>query len=71
VNADIVNVPAFSVHADQGEILDWLGTAPTPPQVAFVVHGEPSGSEALRARIAKDLHWNVAVPKNLERVRLS
>lgn len=71
VNADIVNVPAFSVHADQGEILDWLATAPKPPQVAFVVHGEPSESEALRARIAKDLHWNVAVPKNLERVRLS
>jgi len=71
VGAAIVNVPAFSVHADQGEILGWLATAPKPPEVAFVVHGEPASAEALRARIVRDLGWNAVVPQNLERVRLS
>jgi metallo-beta-lactamase family protein len=70
VRADIVHVPAFSVHADQGELLDWLGTAPRPPAMTFVVHGEPPASAALQQAIHDTLRWAAAVPRHLETVRL-
>lgn len=70
VRAEVVNVPAFSVHADQAEILAWLRTAPRAPEATFVIHGEPSASEALRAAIEKELGWTAAVPRYLEQVRL-
>jgi len=70
VRAEVVNVPAFSVHADQAEILAWLRTAPRPPDTTFVIHGEPAASAALHAAIEKDLRWTAAVPRYLEQVRL-
>lgn len=70
VRAEVVNVPAFSVHADQAEILGWLRSAPRAPDVTFVIHGEPTASEALHAAIEKELGWTAAVPRYLEQVRL-
>ncbi len=70
VRAEVVNVPAFSVHADQGEIVGWLRSAPARPQVCYIVHGDPAAAESLGARIRKELGWNVALPQHLESVRL-
>ena len=70
VRAEIVNVPAFSVHADQDELLGWLRSAPRAPDTAFVIHGEPSAAAALHTAIEKDLGWTAAVPRYLEQVRL-
>src|SRR5271157_5914850 len=70
VRAEIVNVPAFSVHADQAEILSWLKTAPRPQEVVYVVHGDPPAAQALREAIVKQLRWNAVVPRHLEQVRL-
>jgi metallo-beta-lactamase family protein len=70
VRAEVVHVPAFSVHADQRELLDWLRTAPQPPTMTFVVHGEHTAAEAFRTTIEETLGWTVAVPHYLEQVRL-
>jgi metallo-beta-lactamase family protein len=70
VRAEVVDVPAFSVHADQREILGWLQTVPRPPDVTFIVHGEPPAAEALHAAIESELGWPAAVPRYLEHVRL-
>ncbi|MFD9128513.1 MBL fold metallo-hydrolase RNA specificity domain-containing protein [Kitasatospora sp. NPDC059571] len=67
VRAEIVNVPAFSAHADAAEIVDWLRSAP-PPGTTYLVHGEPEGSEALRARLDRELGWTAVVPRPGERV---
>jgi len=32
-------IGGFSAHADQGELLEWLGTFTNNPRV-FIVHGE-------------------------------
>lgn len=66
VRAEVVNVPGFSAHADADEVLGWLSGAPAPDTV-YIVHGEPRGSERLRARIAKELGWNAVVPRPGER----
>ena len=70
VRAEIVNVPAFSVHADQAETIEWLLTAPREPETTFVVHGEKSGADALHDKIECELGWTAAVPRYLEIVRL-
>jgi metallo-beta-lactamase family protein len=70
VRAEIVNVPAFSVHADQDETIEWLRTTPRPPETTFVVHGEKSGADALHDKIERKLGWTAAVPRYLEIVRL-
>jgi metallo-beta-lactamase family protein len=70
VRAEVVNVPFFSGHADADEILGWLQRAPRPPDMCFVVHGEPDAAEAMAVRIRNELGWQVAIPSLGERVRL-
>jgi metallo-beta-lactamase family protein len=70
VRAQIVNVPAFSVHSDQAETLAWLRTAPRAPEVCYVVHGDPAAAKALHDAIRRELKWNAVVPHHLEQVRL-
>jgi metallo-beta-lactamase family protein len=70
VRAEVLTVDALSVHADQQELIDWLATADRPPEVVYVVHGEPHASAALQRRIETDLGWPAVVPTHLERVRL-
>ncbi|MEP7738872.1 MBL fold metallo-hydrolase [Nocardioides sp. 31GB23] len=70
VRAEIVDVPDFSVHADATELLAWLAAAPHPPEVVYVVHGEPASSAALAVRITEELGWCAVVPRAGERVRL-
>ena len=70
VAAEVVDAAGFSIHADARELLDWLGAAPRPPDVAYVVHGESEASSSLRDRIDADLGWNAVVPSVGERVRL-
>ena len=70
VRADVVDVPAFSVHADADEVLAWLRLAPHAPDTAYVVHGEPDSSDALRTRMRDELGWTAVVPSLGERVRL-
>lgn len=70
VAAEVVNVPAFSVHADRRELLDWLRGAAAPPATVFIVHGEPAAAAALEAAIETELGWTAVVPRYLEQVRL-
>ncbi|HYB89645.1 MAG TPA: MBL fold metallo-hydrolase, partial [Candidatus Binataceae bacterium] len=70
VRAEVVNVPAFSVHADQAETIAWLRTAPARPEICYVVHGDPAAAQALGLAIRRELKWHAVVPRHLEQVRL-
>ena len=70
VRAEIVDAAGFSVHADGGEIADWLASAPAAPRTAFVVHGEPEAAFAMQRRIAERIGCLAVVPQHGERVRL-
>ncbi len=63
VNAEIFKINAFSGHADQSELLDWLQHFNPPPKLTFINHGEPHQSQALKTKIKSDLHWNCTVAK--------
>jgi metallo-beta-lactamase family protein len=70
VRADVVELGAFSVHADQGELVDWLGTADPRPEVVYIVHGEPDAGAALRAAVDRRTGLHAVVARDGERVRL-
>lgn len=70
VRAEVVDLPSFSVHADQGELLDWLSGASRPPDTVYVVHGEAAASATFASVAAERLDAPVVVPNYGERVRL-
>lgn len=60
-----------SAHADADEILRWLRGFTKPPLETFIVHGEPSASDALRRRVEADLSWRCLVPGHGRQVELA
>ncbi len=70
VRAQVMVSDAYSAHADQGDILRWLGGFKRPPRMTWIVHGEPEAARALRERIAQDLGWPTAVAETGQTVSL-
>ena len=70
VRATVVDIPAFSVHADASELLAWVAAAPREPANVYVVHGEPAAAATLASSIAATMECAAVVPRLGERVRL-
>ena len=71
VRAQIKVLDGFSAHADQGEILRWLGTFKKAPRMTYIVHGEPPAATALADVIRERLKWKVEVAKYQQKVALA
>lgn len=70
VRCEVVSLSDYSVHADADELVSWLTSGARTPETYFVVHGEPTASASLAARITRDLGWCAVVPRLGEKVRL-
>jgi metallo-beta-lactamase family protein len=70
VHAKIEKIDGMSSHADAGEIIRWLRTFPRAPKTTYLVHGEIIAQDALKARITKELGWNVEIPSHGQKVNL-
>jgi metallo-beta-lactamase family protein len=70
VRAEVLNDPAFSVHADASELISWLAGLQPAPQVVYCVHGEPDSARELATRIGSELGLLAVVPEYEELVRL-
>ena len=67
VAAKIEIVESMSAHADSDELIRWLRGFAAPPQVTYLVHGEPGALQAMQARITQDLHgWHAEVAGYLQ-----
>lgn len=64
VNAEIIQIEEFSVHADAHELTTWLSGA-TPSQV-FVVHGEASSAKVFAHHLRSHLGWRTITPEQDE-----
>jgi metallo-beta-lactamase family protein len=71
VRARVHVLDGFSAHADQGEILRWLGTFTKPPRMTYIVHGEPPAADALANAIRDRLKWKVVIAKHQQIVPLT
>jgi metallo-beta-lactamase family protein len=70
VRAEIASVPAFSVHADRSELIDWLASAPTPPDQVIGVHGDPEALDSFKEAVSQRLSQNVLTPGQGESILL-
>jgi metallo-beta-lactamase family protein len=61
IEAEIFKINAFSGHADQSELLDWLRHFKKPPELTFINHGEPHQSQAFKTKIRTELDWKCTV----------
>jgi len=68
--ARIERLENLSAHADSREILRWLGGFKRAPETVFLVHGEPSAQEALKAKIVETFGWRVEIPEHLQKFEL-
>ena len=72
------SISGFSAHADEHELLDWLGHfaegkrpgGPGYPRRVFLVHGDPEAQVALEPKV-RDLGFATHVPHWHERVTLA
>jgi metallo-beta-lactamase family protein len=71
VRAEIAALSTLSAHADAAETLQWLSGFRVPPRTTFITHGDPPAADALRARIERELRWNVIVPEHLQALELA
>ncbi len=77
VRCQVRSISGFSAHADESELLAWLGNfkagkAPGDagyPRRVFLVHGDPEAQEALAPKV-RELGFDAYVPRWKERVTL-
>jgi metallo-beta-lactamase family protein len=70
VRAKIKTIDGFSAHADQQEILRWLGSFKHAPRKTFVIHGEANASSTLASILRDKYRWDVEIPKNGQSISL-
>jgi metallo-beta-lactamase family protein len=70
IKAEVVQIDAFSAHADQPGLLAWLRRIPARPKRVFVTHGEPVASDALRLLIQDELGFDAGCPEYRQTVEL-
>jgi metallo-beta-lactamase family protein len=77
VRCQVRSISGFSAHADEGELLEWLGHFaagkqpgdPGHPRRIFLVHGDPEAQIALEPSV-RGLGFETHIPRWHERVTL-
>lgn len=64
VRAEVAVMNGLSAHADESELLDWIGSASGRPKRVFLVHGEPRESDALRRAMEERQGLEVTVAQD-------
>lgn len=70
VKADIRQIEAYSSHADQAGLMNWLKQYDGTPQKVFLVHGEEKSQMKLADLIQKEINLPVVIPQWLEEYQL-
>lgn len=63
VRAEIAALDGFSAHADQHEILEWVGGFASPPRTIFLVHGDLAPAETLAKLLRERTGATVHIPE--------
>ena len=63
LRAEVVVMNELSAHADQNELIRWMRPMARSLKKVFLVHGEPSQSFGLAARIREQYGLDVEVPR--------
>ncbi len=70
IKAKIYHLESLSAHADQKELLEWMGSIKNIPEKVFLIHGEPSAMESYQQKIEEKFGWNCHIPQLNEVVEI-
>ncbi|GAB4513055.1 MAG: MBL fold metallo-hydrolase [Allomuricauda sp.] len=70
IKAKVHHLESLSAHADQSELLTWMGGIKNVPEKVFLVHGEASAMIIYKDRIHQEYGWNCHIPKLHEMVEI-
>lgn len=70
VKAQIHHIESLSAHGDQADLLDWVSEIKNIPEEVFLIHGEPTATDALRVKIQETYHWKVNLPRLFQTAEL-
>jgi len=70
VHAHIKAIGAYSAHADQRQLLEWLAQFKGSVKKVFLVHAEPDSAKAMHAKIADQFGLNAIAPAEKDSVEL-
>lgn len=70
VKASIHHEESLSAHADQKELVDWMGSIKNIPERVFLIHGEQEALLEFKIKIVDVYKWHVHIPEILETVKL-
>lgn len=68
--AEVAALSGYSAHADQSELLAWVGALSPRPRRIFLVHGELEAAGVLAEKLHEQYGIEVVVPAAGERYRL-
>jgi metallo-beta-lactamase family protein len=63
VRAEIKALGSYSAHADQEKLMHWVISAPTPPDIIYLNHGDLAAAQVLAQKIRKEYAVDVVIPK--------
>jgi metallo-beta-lactamase family protein len=66
LNCQVKQISGLSAHADQSELLRWIGNFKKSPKHVFITHGEPASAFALADILKQQRNWSPVVPNYLE-----
>lgn len=64
VNAEIVKIEGYSVHADTKELIDWFKNLSANPDQVFVVHGEATAADEFAKQLNDQFGWKAVAPNH-------
>ncbi len=70
VRAQVKNIDGLSGHADQRELINWLGKIKTKPEQIFITHAEKEGAKGLKAKIKEVYGWDCNIPQLNEKAQI-
>jgi metallo-beta-lactamase family protein len=70
IEAEVIQLDAFSAHADQAGLLAWMRRCERPPRRVFVTHGEAVPADTLRRLVQNELGIAAHVPEYREKIEL-
>ncbi|NDV16727.1 MBL fold metallo-hydrolase [Muricauda sp. TY007] len=70
IKAKVHHLESLSAHADQAELLRWMGSIKNVPEKVFLVHGEKSALDAYKNKVYEKFGWNCHIPKMHEVVEV-
>jgi metallo-beta-lactamase family protein len=70
VKATVESIGAYSAHADQRQLLDWVKAAVKVPKKIYCTHGEEAAAASLASRLTEELGVEAEVPRFQQTIQI-